>query len=256
MKNHILVGTHHKTGTVWMLRVFRQIAKALQIPMYELTPRHGYLDMESKRARIDEVLEKGAPTIFYDSVSKFPLEGVPNEMMRGIHIIRDPRDVIISSAKYHSWSDEVWLHKPESKFDGLTYSEKINSIDDQHQKLIFEMDNAAGSNIRAMDNFDSQNIFEHVKYESLITDTNLYLWHRLSVFLGFEGREILISMEKFWFNALFGGADTNDPHVQDGSVNQFKDIFDKSLAAEFHKRFEGVLGRLGYIDGEGKEINF
>jgi hypothetical protein len=256
MKNHILVGTHHKTGTVWMLRVFRQIARALEIPMYELNPRHGYLDMKSKRARIDEVLEKGVPTILFDEHSEFPLEGNPYGMMRGIHIIRDPRDVIISAAKFHSWSDEAWLHEPRPEFDGLTYADKINSVDDQHQKLIFEMDNASGPVIRAIDTFDSQDIFENVKYESLITDTDLYLWHRLSVFLGFEGPEIMISMKKFWNNALFGGADTNRPHIQDGSVKQFEDIFDEPLAAEFDKRFEGVLERLEYVDGEGKEISF
>ena len=37
MKNIILVGTYHKTGTHWMLDVFHQIASTLDVPFYHLS---------------------------------------------------------------------------------------------------------------------------------------------------------------------------------------------------------------------------
>ena len=36
MKYHVLVGTHHRTGTAWMHSVFREISEQLAVPYLHL----------------------------------------------------------------------------------------------------------------------------------------------------------------------------------------------------------------------------
>ena len=177
--------------------------------------------------------------------SKFPIDESHSNIFRGLHIIRDPRDLIISSAKYHTWSDEEWLHIPQEKFSGQTYSEKINSLTEGKERLIFEMDNSAGGQIIIMDSFKERDIFKTIHYEDLMDDKDMYLWHKLSIYLGLEGKEIIRSIEAFWNNSLFGGKQKSK-HIQDGSNRQYELIFDDELMGQFNSRFKGVLNRLGY----------
>ena len=116
LPNKILIGTHHKTGTVWFSSIFQYICHYHSLNFYA-----GKQD--------------GLPLqfdVFFQDHSVFDLDsiGVP---FRGIHIIRDPRDVIISGSFHHQKSKEKWLHRPRENLQGLTYQQKINSyrnIDD------------------------------------------------------------------------------------------------------------------------------
>jgi len=60
-------------------------------------------EFELERARIESA--GNTPGIFIHIHSVFPdLHGCPNAA--GIHVIRDPRDVLISAARYHCRSSE------------------------------------------------------------------------------------------------------------------------------------------------------
>lgn len=60
---------------------------------------------------------------------------------RRIHIIRDPRDIIISGCFFHQASTEQCLHVSDPAYDGMTYQQKINSFSDINDQIIFEMEN-------------------------------------------------------------------------------------------------------------------
>src|SRR5690349_8119257 len=108
----ILVGTHHKTGTVWMGSLFRQLAERLNRAYFIGNPKDVSEDVD-----IFQHVNSGFNLPFMARLE----EG--SRAWRGIHIIRDPRDVIVSGCFYHQKSAEKWLHLPLEKFEGRTYQE-------------------------------------------------------------------------------------------------------------------------------------
>lgn len=102
-----MIGAHHKTGTFWMLTVFSAVASYYDLKFCRLENK-AYLRGSS-----------GNFDIFLDYHSKFDFEK-PYDY-KGLHIIRDPRDVIVSGCFYHTKSSEKWLHIKRKDFGGLTY---------------------------------------------------------------------------------------------------------------------------------------
>ncbi len=245
MKYIILVGTHHKTGTVWMTKVFKRIAQKTNIKILNISSGQLAPTIEEKRKYLEEALASDEPSILIEHHSKFPLDGLPLERFRGLRVVRDPRDLIISSAKYHTWSDEKWLHIPLEKFCGKTYAEEINSLPDLKSRMLFEMENSAGGQINVMVNFKDRGVFRTIHYEDLMNDLDLFLWHEISVYLGFEKDEIVHSQMAFFEKSLFGGMEKTK-HVQDGSTKQYLKYFDGDLINKFTKKFNNDLEYLKY----------
>ncbi|GAB2191910.1 hypothetical protein MAH1_35190 [Sessilibacter sp. MAH1] len=247
MKYNILVGTHHKTGTVWMHGVFFRLAKLIGCEMFNISDEHLAKGREAKIQYLQNALDSSSPQIIYDHHSKFPLGSIDCSGFRGIRMVRDPRDLIISSAKYHCWSDEEWLHQPLDRFNGLTYAEKINTFKTMNEKIIFEMDNSAGGQIHAMMSFDGMGVIETVRYEDLIDDFNFDRWFGISRFLGLEREEVIYSLRSFYDNSIFGKKEKSN-HIQSGESRQYLDIFTDDITSEFNQRFPNALAKLGYIE--------
>jgi hypothetical protein len=246
VRHHILVGTNHKTGTHWMRKVFTHLAGLLSVRFHDLSYSSGFRSDEAKCRAFEDAVRGGARAIIFENHSCFPfLTADVASDCRGIHMIRDPRDVIISSAKYHEWSHEDWLHVSRPDFDGRTYQEQIRSLASFRDKLIFEMAHSAGTNIRAMTEFDGGGCLVDVKYESLITDTEMRVWQEICVTLGLEAHEMESAKIAFWEHSLFGNA-RRTAHVQSGRSEQWRQHFDDGLYAELDRRFPGCLERLCY----------
>jgi hypothetical protein len=242
MDGFAVIVTHHKTGTIWMQTTFRQIAAKLGIRFV--------------RVHTDDIVpakELVAPIIFFERSGKFrdypDLCGDPR--VKILHLIRDPRDVVISGTHYHRTSQEEWLRQPSDRFGGRTYQSEINSFATDRARYVFEMDNRAMSAIRTMLRWyedDRSNAFE-CKYEDLIQDVEMVLFTRIAAHLGFSRQELQVCRNAFWRNSLFGRkADSkdSDEHIRSGEARQWMKVFDKPLAEEFAKRFKDALVRLGY----------
>ena len=248
MENAILVGTYHKTGTLWMQRVFSNLAEKLEIPFYNIS-FGDHPSPKDKNRFVSEAGERKEICIIFENHSRFLPRRIEKYRFKGIRVIRDPRDIIISSARYHCWAREEWLHRPNSRLGGMTYQEKINSLDNQEDQIIFEMKHSAGRTIRQMIRFKDRGIFRTVKYEQLMADYNLFLWHDLSHQLGLRGREQIISQEAFYENSIFGNPElTKQNHIQDGQVAQYKAVFTERLHRIFYAQFPNALSKLGYLE--------
>jgi hypothetical protein len=165
-----------------------------------------------------------------------------------LHLIRDPRDVVISSMHYHRSSRESWLHEPIPGYDNLTYQRALQPLPRKFAKYIFEMDNSSASTVRDMASwrYGRANCFE-ARYEDLRQDTELVIWQRILIFLGFDAEERAIGSRRFWQNSLFGGLSRlGNRHVRSGAVAQWRREFTPELATAFLKRFPGALQSLGY----------
>ncbi len=239
LQNFVVVATHHKTGSVWMRTVFRAIGLALGVPF--INP--------SKKALLHPASLPGAAILFSDhsDFSNCPWI-LDHPQSRILHVIRDPRDVIISAMHYHRHAKEAWLHTSRKGFGGLTYQQKLNRLQDDHSRYIFEMERTAKRVIRDMQNwnYSRPNSFE-CKYEAMVADDRMELITKILVHLGFEDHQLEASRRIFWENSLFGNLKgSQSAHIRSGALRQWQVVFDEALAAVFVEKFPDALIRLGY----------
>ena len=233
----IVICTHHKTGSVWMANIFRAIR------------RHEKLQIHSKSqadlpAGTDVFLQDHSKVDLKALKARFPKRGV-----RALHVIRDPRDVVISGCFYHVKTVERWANNPKKEFGGKSYRDAISALPTEHDKLVFEMDHTAGKTIREMMAWDyGNNLVHEARYEDLIVDRELKHFQPIMAFLGFEGERLETALKYVRELSLFGGAAGSDPadHIRSGEGRQWVRTFTPELKAEFKQRFPDALQRLGY----------
>jgi hypothetical protein len=230
LANRVLVGTHHKAGTLWMFKIFTGICKKF--------------DWEFRRRESGEVPMQF--DVFFDGHSNFGSARLQS-VYRGLHMIRDPRDVIVSGCFYHQKSQEAWLHEGRPDLGGLTYQEKINSYASLDDRILFEMEHAGQFSIQEMLAWDyNDESFFEIKYEDLMADSDLQLFHRVYAFLGFPGQNIPRMLEISYRNSLFSGKLKNSTHIRSGQTRQWEQHFSATHRGRFVELFGDALQRLGY----------
>ncbi len=239
VKQVAVIATHHKTGTVWMRSVFQRIAKNLKLK---------FSFVEELQGTKPEALT--VPSIILADHSAFPncrwLLKHPESRL--FHLIRDPRDIVVSAMHYHRTAAEPWLHKPWRSLGGMTYQDKINSLQDDQARYVFEMRNIAKQTIKAMRkwNYKRANSFE-CRYENLIDDREMTIFTEALLHLGFERHELEMCCNVFRKKSLFGlRKESSNGHVRSGAAQQWKKVFNSELANEFVAQFRNVLVDLGY----------
>ncbi len=239
MKYNLVVATHHKTGTVWMDGVFKAIAGDLGARYMDFRPEHGH----------QTDLDRGPFILFsYDSDFGNFASLLDREDVKILHLIRDPRDVVISAMHYHKASRESWLHEPIPGYDNLTYQRALQNLPTKFEQYLFEMDNSSASTLRDMERwrYGRANCFE-ARYEDLRRDEELVTWQRIMTFLGLDAEEQALGSRRFWQNSLFGGLSRlGNKHVRSGAIAQWRREFTPELADAFLKRFPNALQTLGY----------
>jgi hypothetical protein len=239
MKYNLVVATHHKTGTVWMDGVFKTIAS-------DLGAR--YVNFRSERGQLSDLDHEPFILFSYDSNFGDFSSVLDRENVKILHLIRDPRDVVISAMHYHKASRETWLHEPIPGYDNLSYQRALQKLPTKFAQYIFEMDNSSASTLRDMASwhYGRANCFE-ARYEDLRQDTQFVTWRRIMTFFGFDAGEQAIGSRRFWQNSLFGGLSRlGNRHVRSGAIAQWRREFTPELAAAFLKRFPRTLQSLGY----------
>jgi hypothetical protein len=232
-----LIGTHRKTGSVWMRNIFEDVC-----------------DKFGLRFKYNDPIDFD---ILVQDDSKFNLD----DDYRGIHLTRDFRDIIISGCFYNSTANEKWLSKPNQKFGGMSYQEKINSIDNLEDKLIFEMNHVGKVTISEIQTWEKNPKFLEVKYEELIIDNNLELFTKIFKFLEFPSEWMEDLLNIAWKNSIFSVSnptDLNDVvingrrkniyhHIRHAKPEQWKGLFTKRVNEEFNKVMETIKKRFNLV---------
>ena len=237
----ICIGTHHKTGTLWMRWVFRAMCYKLGLPF-------GF----GKTAAADE----GRNVIAHWS-SDFAPETLSRGDMRGLHLIRDPRDVLISGARYHARvpdAREPQLASPDPALGGKSYLAHMRSLPDLAAQLRFEMAGRHAQTMSEMTAWDySRDTFAEIRYEDLMADQDGALFADILHFLGFDAEAIDIGRACFLDHSLFGSmthrdriGETLDIHIDSGAPARWRDELPRAIAEDYAETFGADLVALGY----------
>ena len=226
----ILIGSHHKAGTVWLQSIFKSICNNYSLVFFN-----------GKQNNLPEQFD-----VFLQFHSQFDLTS-SHYNYRGVHIIRDPRDIIISGCFYHKVSSEKWLHNPSRQYGGKTYQEKINSYSNLEDQILFEMENSGFRNINKILNWDYSNpLFYEIKYEELIKDSKLILFNNIFDFLGFPADIKPTLLEISYNKSMFSGKLKQSKHIRSGKSKQWENHFNSIHKNRFNNLFGDALIRLGY----------
>lgn len=242
----ICIGTHHKTGTIWMRRVFRIIARRLKLAfIYGFTNWHEGKHCDAGRA------------ILYNWSSKLPKPVMDRPDARILHLIRDPRDVLVSGMRYHLRSvtrDEKFLHRARPELNNRSYQEHLQDLPDDEERLLFEMEHKHRETLDQMLAWDyTRSNAVEMRYEELIRDTTCQRFVEALSFLGFSEEESALGRRIFWKHSLFGGlagatprAKRVDAHIMSGRPDQWRQALPRRVAEIYAERHGAALVRLGY----------
>jgi hypothetical protein len=227
----IFVGTHHKTGTVLAKGIFEGLADQRGLRFLNVSrgmPVAGQWD------------------ILFDAESQFDVCSLGMPLL-GVHLIRDPRMVVVSAALYHMHASEKWLQKPQPEFGGLTYQQKIRLLGSDRERFLFEMDHSA-SVINDMLEWVAKGYpwCMNVKLEDLMTDDGMKTYTKMFRHLGFEGDLLTDALDVAYKKSVFNPSHPDSPHIRSRVVEAWQSYFDESLHAAFREKFGDTCERLGY----------
>lgn len=227
------VATHHKAMTTYFTAVLRLLAFSSRSTFETLT-------FSSPKPETD---------IFISAHGKVDLSSI--RPYRGIHVMRDPRDMIVSGYHYHKWTYEKWVHRPDE--DGRSYQQKLNSVDKQ-TGLFMEIDHFVFMYRDLLEgwNIDDPNILE-VSFEALSGVNREKLYNEIFSFLGYYGEQLDIAvglMRLFEAKRRTGKrGNTRKPrnqHIRSGRSEQWREELGPQHLAYIEAQLGPVLRKFGY----------
>jgi len=180
--------------------------------------------------------------------------------VRGTHIVRDPRDLVVSAYFYHLRTSEAWCARPNPALRdvprGTSYREHLRSMD-LEEGLHYEMSHASAGVIQAMADWDyDDGRFLELRYEEVLGDEprtfrDMFRWY------GFGEREVRTAVRlarrfslartKWRPRNLLGRG-----HVRKGTrIGGWRRYFTPDLEREFMNHYGDILTFLGYDQALG-----
>lgn len=227
------VGTHHKAMTTYFSAVLRLFAFGARLRFQEI-------NLEAPDPRTE---------ILLSNHSKFDLGAIG--AYRGVHVLRDPRDMIVSGYHYHKWTHEAWVHRPDA--NGRSYQQKLREAD-QTTGLFMEIDHFIFFYRETLETWDLQDpdILE-LKYEDLMGDDRESLYAAIFDHFGMTGParergiELMRMFEAKRRTARTGEAETATfSHIRSGASRQWERVLEPAHLDYIQKELGNVLQRFGY----------
>ena len=251
-RSHLIIQcAHHKVGTVWFERVLKAIASHYGLPFIKSVIR---------------AIPPAGPRVYVDDHSKIDLSEL-TQPYRGSHMIRDPRDMVVSGYHYHLWTDEPWANTKISEFgpdisnywpllpvndiSHLSYKEYLNSLD-REDGLMAEIQRASSVDIRDVMtwNYEDENIL-NFKYEDIMQDEE-GTFRKIFSFYGFKEEAVSYCTRKAMEFSFSRQTENDDgkvnekTHLRSGKLEQWRTEFSDSHKDYFKKLHGQDLIELGY----------
>ena len=247
MARLMCIATHHKGGTVWIRRVVRAMSHAIGVP---------WIGLWSER-QLPKVPGDGR-AFLCNWEGRFPRAIWDSGETAFLHVIRDPRDVLLSGCAYHHHAPvkgERFLHAPRPDLGGRTYQEHLNALESPAEKLLFEMENKHAETLAQMRAWPwGDPRCTELRYEDLMGDRDGALFGRALAALGLSGAELKAGLRAFWDNSLFGGLareEARDGRLQGhiasgGRLRRWRRELPRAVGRIYAERFGADLVALGY----------
>lgn len=241
--------SHHKVGTSWFRNILQAVAEEFGL----------------RFVKDDPALISGKPLIYFQH--RPAADPATLDHYRGSHMIRDPRDVVISGYHYHLWTQESWAITPIQELPAnmekawpllpireighMSYQEYLKSLP-KEEGILAEIKRASTGTIREMVTWDYGNpaIFE-IKYEAIIKDEE-NIFRQMFSHYGFKNAAIEKSCaiaEKFSFKnraKRHVGSVKSESHLRSGKPRQWETEFTPALRDYFKQLHGQDLIDLGY----------
>lgn len=230
-ENVVVHLSHHKMGSTWIKNILRDVAAVGGAAVVDLE----FDDLAKKR-----------PRIIFDGHSKIDLAGL-RMPYKGTHMVRDPRDVLVSAYKYHKKSDEPWLHEKKESLGGVSYQQHLNRLS-LEDGLLFELKNSTGDSLRLLRawGFDDPNILE-LRYEDVQADYEAS-FEKIFSHYGFEDKYKPLLLDIAGRHSLEKAR--KDPsvayHIQSGASGHWKGKIPPVVLDYFENEYADVLVKMGY----------
>ncbi|MFC1849849.1 sulfotransferase domain-containing protein [candidate division CSSED10-310 bacterium] len=227
----ILCCTYHKTGTVLFSHILRDIAREFQLKFQSCFQYQVNRDTDiwlQNHSRVN-----------------FKLLGRPYS---GIHVIRDPRDVVVSGYFYHLRCSEAWCLKPKTHLQGKSYQDYLKSLS-QEEGLIFEMTHVAKYTINTMAQWNYHNSCAlEFKYEDIMTNYE-QCFRKIFTYWGFGEPELEKCLEiahRHNVNRLSEDELKKNSHIHSKELCKWKKHFSERHLNMFQELYGDILVKLGY----------
>ena len=256
----IYIFGHHKCGTKLLTKIF-----------LKLCIKYGW-KFKSVSGFAHDIPKADIVHFIHSQVdiSKLPREYI------GIHMIRDPRDVIISGYLYHKRTTEEWcvnknfdtkntifypkiphsqmhrsrdwkVHYIES-LEGKSYQENINDLNEE-DAILFEMNHYAKWVIDDMLKWDYSNSnCKELKFETLMNNFDQEI-ESVFEYCNFDAKQMLVAKKiakKEDLSKMSKTQISKNPHISSNKTNKWKQYFTKNISTQFQNQYKGVLDKLNY----------
>jgi hypothetical protein len=228
---------HHRVGSTWFGNVLRAVGEEYGLRFQKCA---------------QEELRPGTG-IFVQDHSILDRDRLPP--LWGSHMIRDPRDVIVSRYFYHLWTREAWAHIPQERYGGRSYQQYLNSLD-REQGILAEIDLFIEYGLSHMVDWDYQQPeFLEIRYEEIIQNEEEG-FRRLFTHYRFSEAAVTRALDiarRFSFEnqtrRKVGQIQTGS-HLRSGRPGEWREVLSERHVARCKEALGDALVKLRYEEGD------
>ena len=117
----LLVGTHHKSGTVLLMHVLKDTCRSLRW-------RCSFDNRPTACTSAEQAHAAGLRLCMLTHGIRFKGLAGDQGPYRFVHAVRDPLEMVISGYSYHLRTTEKWAHRAQPRWNGTTYVKYLNRL--------------------------------------------------------------------------------------------------------------------------------
>lgn len=230
---------HHKCGTQWMNSILQAVCDIVgrEMAVYAGPRRFGG-DLAAR------ITDPGATFLCYINADRRYIKDLG--ALRGFHMVRDPRDIVVSAYYSH-------LHSHPEYGNLSQYRERLQSVS-KDEGVMLEIDNRVHEFRMMLDwDYERDDIFE-LRMEDVTSDAHRAVPEILS-FIGLasderlDERRVARIIDSNDFTAKAGrppGTEDVKSHYRKGVAGDWIEHFTDDHIAYFKQRYNDLLLKLGY----------
>jgi hypothetical protein len=223
--------SHHKAGTIWFQRVLLDVAA-----YFGLSYRTGH--------DLPRVPDEGI--VHYRNTGEFEAQCAEYDgrAFRGSHLVRDPRDLVVSAYHYHLHTSEQWIRMPRDEYAGRSLQEHLRSLN-EHDGLLEEIRFASATVLPRMASWDyGRPQFLELRYEDVFVREQEG-FHHLFRWYGFSPEAATRALEIAQRRST-SSRRRPDPHVRSGRPGEWMEHFTRDHRVLFAELAGDLLVTLRY----------